>query len=248
MTKYEEWTLNTSDGKTICGVTDFAHKSGQADKVLVLVHGLTGHMNEYHIKGAANFFRDHGYDVVRFNLYDGENGRRLRDTNLQIYARDLNQVLDEKAVGYEKIFIAGHSYGGPTIMVAQPRQATALSLWDPAFEMTKNFAEKNFILVEDQNFYIWPKNNEAILGYEFIDEYKNIYDLEKCLSLSKSLSAVPIQVVAAEEGYGQDELSWHSAGHDLNERHIVMNADHCFWRGNVFQEVLDKSLEWFERF
>ena len=80
--RFEEWTLNTSDNKTLHGVTEYAFSEKQSEKVLVLVHGLTGHKDEYHIKGSANFFRDKGYDVVRFNLYHGENGRRLRDTTL----------------------------------------------------------------------------------------------------------------------------------------------------------------------
>jgi len=248
MSRYEEWTLNTPDNKTIYGVTDYAYQDKQSDKVLVIVHGLTGHMNEYHIKGSANFFRNKGYDVIRFNLYAGENGRKLRDTTLQVYASDLNIILHNKIKGYGKIFIAGHSYGGPSIMIAQPQMATALSLWDPAFDLPSAINNGNFEIKKQDDFYIWDQNMEVILGSAFIEERKNRYDIDECLSLSESLADIPIQVIAAEEGYGQDELSWHSAGNTLNERHIIKNADHCFWRGHVFQEVLDQSFEWFEKF
>lgn len=115
---YQEWELDTPDQKTIYGVTDYFKNADElSDKVLVIVHGLTGHRDEYHIKGAADFFAPKGYDVIRFNLYDGPNGRRLRDTTLQTYAADLNLVLNAKTQNYKKLFIAGRrsdNYDRPT--------------------------------------------------------------------------------------------------------------------------------------
>lgn len=248
MNRYEEWQLKTPDGYIIHGETDFAVEGQRSDKVLVLVHGLTGHMAEYHIKGAANYFSSYGYDVIRFNLYDGDGGRCLTDCTLQTHASDLNQVLAEKAQNYQKLFIAGHSYGGPTIMIAQPGQATALSLWDPAFNLPSVIGSDHLRVEKQDGYYIWRKAVEVVLGIPMIEERRDRYDTDECLELSKAISEVPIQVIAADQGYGGDVYSWHSAGHEKNHRHVIDNADHCFWRGDVFNQVLDKTHQWFEGF
>lgn len=245
--RYEEWQIKAPDGITIYGVTDYAFEDRPSDKALVLVHGLTGHINEYHMKGAANYFSAHGYDVIRFNLYPGGDGRHLIDTNLQDYASDLNTVLKSKTNTYNKIFIAGHSYGGPTIMIAQPDTATALSLWDPTFDLSTRFAKGRFIFEQQGALNIWKRGVDVVLGDKLINEYRDRYDAEECLALSRNIAHVPIQVIAADEANGSDPQSWHSAGHADNHRHIIQNCDHCFWRGRTFDEVLDLSHQWFER-
>lgn len=134
-------------------------------------------------------------------------------------------------------------------MIAQPTQATALSLWDPTFDIPERLINGKFSVIEEKDFYIWNKNRrEVILGKDFIEERRSSYNADECLALSKSLSHVPIQVIAADDRGGENKKSYHSEGHDLNHRIIIENADHCFWRGNVFQQVLDHSLEWFEKF
>jgi alpha-beta hydrolase superfamily lysophospholipase len=114
----QEWTVTARDGKVIYGITTFSAK--KMDKAIVLVHGMLGHYNEYHLKVASIIFSQLGYDVLRFNLYGGDKGRLFQDCTLQTHAQDLNNVLTRKTHGYKHVFAAGHSYGGPTIMIAQP--------------------------------------------------------------------------------------------------------------------------------
>ncbi len=247
--RQEEWAIDTDDGYKIYGISDLASHQGHADKCLVLVHGLSGHANEYHIKTAANFFVSKGYDVIRFHLYSSENqGRNIKNCTLQTHAADLNAVLAHKANIYSKLYIAGHSYGGPTIMTAQPEKAAALSLWDPSFDFPKLFKDRSDFVYQD-DFIIWSGAIDKILGKAFMHEALTRYDAKECLSLSKSLSGVPIQVLTAEDCiYVDDKYSWHSAGHAMNERHIIKGADHCFYRGNTLNDVLELSYQWFEKF
>ena len=120
------WHIPTADGHQIYGCTN-SLESVSPDRAIILVHGLTGNMNEYHHKTAAHFFIKHKYDVIRFNLYsDMPKSRSLSACTLQTHAADLNTVLEQKAKTYRKIFLAGHSYGGPTIMIAQPRRAAVV--------------------------------------------------------------------------------------------------------------------------
>jgi len=248
--RQEEWRIKTNDHHNIYGVTDYALEDKSSQKCLILVHGLSGGANEYHIKSAANFFVAKGYDVIRFNLYYWDKGaRQLSECTLQTHALDLNTVISNKANTYPKLFLSGHSYGGPTIMVAQPKIATALSLWDPSFDLPNVFSKNDFDRTHDLN--IWRTGVEKILGDDFVEEITSRYNQQECLELSESLSTVPIQVIAAggeDAIYWKDKYSWHSAGHKLNERRIIKDADHCFFRKNTLQDVLDYSHAWFEKF
>ncbi|MCB9979843.1 MAG: alpha/beta fold hydrolase [Rhodospirillales bacterium] len=248
--RQEDWVIETGDGHKIYGITDFADDSKKSEKCLCLVHGLTGGADEYILKTAANFFRDRGYDVIRFNLYYWEkSARRLSECTLQTHAADLNRVLEAKAAGYQKIFLSGHSYGGPTIMIAQPKQVTALSLWDPTFDFPRLFNDGDFFK-EMNGLKLLNGGCETLVNDAFIEEATTRYGIEESLALSEALSAVPIQVIAAagrDAIFAKDQYSWHSKGHPLNERQFVEGADHCFHRGNSLDELLGLAYHWFER-
>jgi alpha-beta hydrolase superfamily lysophospholipase len=245
----DEWKIDTPDGFKIYGITNMAADT-PSDKCLVLVHGLTGSILNYLQKAASNFFVTKGYDVIRFSLYSFQgDARRLSQATLGTHAADLNQVIDEKASHYSKLFIAGHSYGGPTIMVAQPKNARALSLWDPSFDIS-NIIGKDLKRRKVDGGYIVDSGVEWFAGPDVINEMTQKYDSEECLSLSKSLSQTPIQVLHAKSDatiYWKEKYSWHSAGHPENERHFIKGADHCFHRGNTLDEVLDLTHQWFEK-
>jgi pimeloyl-ACP methyl ester carboxylesterase len=243
------WHIAAADGKLIYGCTD-SDGDKRPDRAVVIVHGLTGNMDEYQHKTAANFFIRHNYDVVRFDLYsDMPKSRSLSECTLQTHAADLNTVLGQKAAAYGKIFLIGHSYGGPTIMAAQPERAAALSLWDPSFDLPERWKPEDRTDIKQVNgvtYLDWGR--EIIIGQPMLEEARTKYGAEECLALSASL-ARPIQVVTAAEGfYATQKLSWHSAGHRDNERVVIRGADHCFRNGATLDDALAASLRWFDRY
>jgi pimeloyl-ACP methyl ester carboxylesterase len=243
------WHIETADNYRIYGCTN-SDKGSSPDRAIVMVHGLTGNMDEYQHKSAANFFIKHGYDVVRFDLYsDMPGSRSLSHCTLQTHAADLNTVIEQKASAYRKLFLIGHSYGGPTIMVAQPKRATALSLWDPSFDLPARWDPADRTDIKQINgvtYLDWGR--EIIIGEDMLHEARSRYGADECLALSKALDK-PIQVVTASEGfYATQGMSWHSAGHPENERITIKGADHCFHNGAVLDDVLAASLNWFDRY
>ena len=239
------WNITARDGATIHGRLNAA--AGKTGSCIVMVHGLTGNMNEYQHKAAALFFAAQGYDVFRFDLYGEERGaRRLRDCTLPVHAADLQDVLAAKTGGYKKIFLTGHSYGGPTIMLAQPQQAAAISLWDPSFDLPRLWSLMP--ATQENGYCIEGRGLEVLMNPAMMSEI-HFYDAESCLALARTM-ACPVQVVHAEHCIynAPDEVSWHSAGHPDNERHLVAGADHCFVEGDTLSELLKHSLRWFRRY
>ena len=240
-----KWTIPTPDGHTIYGVKN---SSCEGTKVaIVMVHGLTSSMNDYAFKRAADFFANQ-YDVYRFNLYAGEaGGRMLVDCTIQTHADDLNAVLLYFGDAYEKIFLIGHSYGGTTIMLAQPERVTAASLWDPSFDLQAMQAAFAQQYVQREHFYIVNWGVSYLMGKSMYDEGLQL-DLDACIKLAEEFGH-PVQVVTAADGfYAKDKLSYHSFGHSLNRREIVAGTVHCFYEGDSCEELLEKTAKWFAEF
>ncbi len=242
----QPWYIDTSDGYRIYGCTDYCGQ--ETGKVVVCVHGLTGHMNEYQHKTAAFYFMARGYDVIRFSFYgDYDRARRLRDCTIRTHAADLTLVLAAKANSYARLYLTGHSYGGPTIMAANPSRANAVSLWDPSFDLVRVWNELPHRQEGEHHIEGWGV--EFLIGQPMLEEARRGYDRAACLELSKRF-AKPIQVLHAEECIysSEHEISWHSAGHPQNERHVIAGADHCFYNGRTLDDVLRLTHQWFERF
>ncbi len=134
-------------------------------------------------------------------------------------------------------------------MIAQPKRATALSLWDPSFDLPARWDPEDRTDIKQINgvtYLDWGR--EIIIGEAMLTEARSRYDTEECLALSESLNK-PIQVVTASAGfYATQKISWHSRGHAANERVTIKGADHCFYNGAVLDDALAATLAWFSRF
>lgn len=236
------WTIPTPDGHTIYGVKNSSGLT--TSKAIFIVHGLTGHMNEYAFKRAADYFEE-TYDVYRFNLYDGrDGGRNMVDCTIKTHAGDLNLVLEHFAKSYKQVFLIGHSYGGPTVMTANPSNITAVSLWDPSFDLrhTQERFEDAYTPCGDMYMVNW--GTTYLIGKAMYEEAGRL-DESACIELSKKFLS-PIQVISAGDGFFvQQHLSWHSFGAPNNIREFVAGTVHCFHEGNSCDDLLKKTQDWF---
>ena len=241
----KRWTLPTSDGHLIYGCTTMA-QSEPSPVGIILVHGLGGNMNSYHHKTTANYFAKSGYDVIRFNLYDGEpQARRMEKCTLRIHANDLNAVIDSMGASYGTLFLIGHSFGGVTVMIAQNPKIAAVSLWDPSFDLPATW-RSNPELKRIGDLHVLDWGTTIIMGEDMIKEAQTDYNREQCLLISRTYGK-PIQVIHAADRVNET-VSWHSTGNEMNERHVVAGADHCFYNGNTLNSVHRLTEEWFARF
>lgn len=89
--------------------------------LLVLEHGFTGHMEERHIVGVMEAVRAIGFAVLRVELYGhGMSDGTFRDHTILKWVNQMQAVMDY-AVSLpfaEDVYLAGHSQGGLTTMLA----------------------------------------------------------------------------------------------------------------------------------
>ncbi|PZQ44999.1 MAG: hypothetical protein DI551_08835 [Micavibrio aeruginosavorus] len=239
----ENWILKTPDGHTIYGIKN---TTGSAKRAVFIVHGLTGHMYEYQHKRAADHFEE-DYDVYRFNLYDGrEGGRALVDCTISTHADDLNVVLKKFSGSYDKVFLIGHSYGGTTVMVANPKKVAAVSLWDPSYDLRGIQREFKKSYIEMGDYYQINWGTSYLIGRAMYDEAGSL-GVAACKNLSREFEA-RIQVVLAGDGYYVGKpYSYDSFGIG-SKRDIVAGTAHCFYEGKSCDDLLAKTQAWFESF
>lgn len=237
--------LDAFDGKKIYSVWN---KAGDvlSDKVVILAHGLTGHANEYLHQMTRIYFNERGYDVVRINFYNWcEGARNLIDTTLEIHGRDLNTLTEYLRKLYKSIFIAGHSYGGLTLLFSQP-QVNALAFWDPSFVPWEEFLQVDVQSLASGQVKVIGGGVLSVVGQKMLDEAKSLtFDI----SSSKAGTIFPSSlVVTAEKETALMRRELYDALKCEKTFYEVKGASHCFNEAMTVQELCEQTFNWFERF
>ena len=242
-----DFDIPARDGKDIYCRLNYAGDT-PANKAVILAHGLTGHLNEYIHLAARDFFNARGYDVYRISFYcGGDNHRDLQDTTIQIHANDINDLVTHIKTKHEKLFICGHSYGGVSVLFANP-DVTATSLWDATFlpwEDTWQTREKTITPI-NENYFLHGSGLRFIFGYNMLNEAKNT-STQDMIDRTKNLKA-PTNAISVEFDHEpmRDELAKHLK--KPTEFKVIKGADHCFTNGDTATDLYNATHQWFERF
>lgn len=244
LSREKDFTLLTADGMQIYGRVNYAGDK-PSPKAVVTSHGLTGYMNEYIHLMARDYFNERGYDVIRFNYYSSEKDARiLKDCTLQTHAVDLNTVTNHFSPQYEKIFIAGHSYGGLTILLANPK-ANAVSFWDASF--VPEFWKTEASYVPELDCYKIGWGSEKLAGKAMYQEAENLKENDS-ISMARALKCPAQVLLAGENNENTNRTLLFDSLKDPKDFYDVPGADHCFNKGKTVYDLLEKTHAWFERF
>jgi dienelactone hydrolase len=240
----KEFALTTPDNKKIYGV--LTQSPIDTRKLMILSHGLTGHMGEHMHMEAKRFFSNNGYDVVRFNYYGPEDdARKLEETTLALHAQDLNHVCDHFRANYDKLFIAGHSYGGLTLVIANP-QATALSFWDSSFTPFKGFVEREAKKLEGTPYYTIGWGKSVLISAAMYEEAREMDS--KADALAKLIPTPSQVILAGDNSENPVRMALYEALTCPSQFEDIDRADHCFTHGDTLSLLFKHTLSWFEQF
>ncbi|MBI5138921.1 MAG: alpha/beta fold hydrolase [Candidatus Vogelbacteria bacterium] len=235
--------IETSDGHVIYGTLTLSKKPSQ--KLIIFVHGLTGHQNESMFYNGSKFFSSKGFNVFRFDQYCGEkDARRFIDTTTEIHAKDLNAVVKLFSQKYDQIYLVGHSWGGPVILSSDLSKITALILWDPSpsGELIKDCEELRY--EPKLNAYILDWGIRQILGKAWFESAQKLPSVEDLGSKCNK----PIKIIAAERGTeGKSKILLKKI--DCLKSYVcVKRADHCFHVEGTQDQLFKETLDWLKKF
>lgn len=218
--------------------------------LFIVVHGLPGNMDEGLYRKATEFFQKSGFATFRFNLYGWQkDARQLIDSTLKTHAHDLDTVVRYfRKKGVRKIFVAGHSFGGPTILSSRDKDFDAVTLWDPSYDIS--FIKKRYGLaggkyIKEIDGYLMRWGSNVVIGRAMAEEVDAIPWNE----LTKRFP-VPFKIVLAGKGVlvrtAKNYLKGTTTKRDLV---IIRGATHYFDDKKGMQErVYTISRSWFRRF
>lgn len=239
----EIFALPTPDGKKIYGLLNKAEKPN--GKVVIIAHGLTGHINEYLHLIARDFFTGRGYDVVRLSFYDDpEDARKLSECTIETHAQDLRQVFDRFKTQYKKPFVIGHSYGGLSMLYAAP-QAAALAFWDSSFRIYDSHWQSRAQKVEPNHYRVCIGGTYHQISAEMVEVDKQA-TIEKLNSLAARIVNPSIVLIAEESRDDQTRNPLFEALTCPKKRVEITGADHCFTKGQTVYALLNATYDWFE--
>lgn len=117
---------------------------GQCPLVIV-EHGLTGHMEERHICEISRALNEHGFATLRVELYGhGKSDGDFREHTVMKWLSQMLYVIDYAASleGVTDLYLTGHSQGGLTAILAAAAKrevlkaviplSPAVNIWDGA--------------------------------------------------------------------------------------------------------------------
>lgn len=244
MKKAQEIALPGAEGKTIYGLFDQA-ESGKSSSLVILAHGLAGRVRGFVHITAARAFTAAGYDVARISFYSGSpNARRLRDCTVALHARDLNDFVDHFRPKYTNIFIAGHSYGGFSLLFANPA-VNAVSFWDSTY--TPGW-HREVPHVPEIDCFTFNNGQESLIGRAMYEEAV-YYDANPPADKAARFQS-PAQVVLARQdgekpGRNRQEL-FNALGVADKELVKIDEADHQFTNGHTTEELIKATKSWFD--
>ena len=237
----KSFVIETDDGKRIYGCL---HSPVDSDlgKAIILVHGLTGHMNEHIHLMLGRYLSRKGYAVLRFNQYgDGAGARVFHETTIRMHVSDTRAVIQyAHQLGFKEIILAGHSLGSPVAIGATDTLVDSLILLDPTgpprerIEVWQTYDPKHQLSYLDWSMRI-------VLGEQWIKDARTFPDSYEAFARI----SCPVLIIATELGeqmpFCQRYASIHPAKPEIK---IIPKSGHCFTEEAAVERLADSLEQW----
>ena len=228
------------------------HTQSASNKLIIHIHGMTHNMNYLLEVESAAFFTAQGYDHYRPSLYSIEqDSRKLSNSTLSTHTRDIQSMIDYFANDYDEIFITAHSLGGLATVILNPQNITAISLWDPAFDVTHFWTRSTFLAhMPERKQYQLDYGNIFVISEELVDEIK-LYPDQKCQELAAHITT-PAQMIIPQESiflaspHTSPESYANAFKGDFDLQHMD-KANHTFSHAGNPDRLFNLTLDWFNR-
>jgi pimeloyl-ACP methyl ester carboxylesterase len=236
----EKFSLAASDAKQIYGVLH--HPNRTSSTLVLLVHGLTGHMNEFLHIHYARYQAALGVAVIRFNQYDDQAGaRRFHESTISLHVTDTRTVMAfARERGYKNVVLVGHSLGAPVAITACDPQTAGLLLWDPTTAPALRVREWETRDRERNIAYLdWEKR--IILGEAWLADARSFPDpfarIAEC--------EIPVKIIAAEQGGHLEHCRLYREALGRAHQYVVVpGAGHVFADEGAAERLALETASW----
>lgn len=119
--------------------------------LLIIIHGLMGHMEEEHLSALAQEAVVNGFAALRAEMYGhGQSGGTFADHTVGKWLENIQAVTEyAKSLDFvSSLYLAGHSQGGLAAAMAagmRPQDYRALVLLSPSLNIPEDARQGNFL-------------------------------------------------------------------------------------------------------
>lgn len=117
------------DGMNLHAKLDFPLKKQEKYPLVIVVHGLTGHMEEPHIQAISRALNENNYATLRIDMYGhGKSEGDFRKHTVFLWMLELMEIIDycRSLEFVTDLYLTGHSQGGATVVLAAALKADVL--------------------------------------------------------------------------------------------------------------------------
>lgn len=234
--------IKTKDGFVIYG--DLLSASKRSNKLVIFCHGFTGNRNEHIHFNGAQYFTKKGFDTFRFDFYNGEKGaRHFEQTKISQHGQDITTVVNHFSKKYKKIYLVGHSFGGTSLLFANPSKVSAMVFWDASYINSIAF-KKEFSYKKERGGYTTDWGMAVIVGKEFAEELCAFPD---CYELIKNIK-VPVKFVGASNCNVKEAKKYFANANEPKSIAVIKDADHNFNSPDTEQKLFEETYAWVKKY
>ncbi len=214
------------------------------NKIIIFVHGLTGNSGEVQFYEAKKYFPKRGYDTLSLDLYSFEekDKRFLWNTSIEQHTKDLENVIRKFSKKYNKIFLVGHSIGGPVIYLSdyinKSKKVKSACLWEPTIN------PKNV-----ENDFIYDKRLKKYFSFGYFMSKKFVNELMTLKSGKISKFRKPLKIILNKNGILVE--NWKEAFNFIKvdyEVYKIKDSNHDFSNNNSMNILLRETKKFFDNF
>jgi len=244
--------FDSTDGHGIYGKLRHAHPQEKSDKLILHIHGMTHSMNHMLEVMAADYFTAQGYDHYRINLYGREkDARNITQSSISTHLDDISRALAYFQDRYEHIYITAHSLGALCMLILNPPNIKAMSLWDPSTDVSHFWDVTDALThMPDAQAYQMDYGNVFLIGEQMVDEIKTYTDAE-CLRRAADITTpvqfiIPTQSIFLASPHAAPENYKAAFGGPFTLTQID-KANHTFSDIGNQRALLDKTRGWLQQ-
>ena len=234
--------IKAKDGHIIYGVLNSKRKS---NKLVIFIHGLGGNPHESIFSNGMKYFTDKGLSTYRFAFYSWKRGANtLSKTTVASQAEYLNSVIKHFKKSFKKIYLVGHSLGGPTIMAADAKGISAIVFWDSSYDLRALKEEARYNKKIDAYIANW--GIEILIGKKMYQEFCKAPQPPQ--QVMGKIHA-PVKFISAGKGplTNGHKLLFKSTNEP--KRHVIIeDAGHNFFEEGTEQKLFRETYSWINRF
>lgn len=233
--------IRTLDKHVIYGMLNW---QGETDSLIIFIHGISAYIDDEPFFNASRFFPKKGFATARISLYSHEkNARKLMSSTIKDHANDIQTVVKYFKKKYSKIYLIGHSLGGPCILLSNLGNdlLSGIVLWDPS-NSDSTFEET---LITENGIIYTNWGIQIILHQKMVDEW---IELRKHLFSMAEKIQTPMKVICAGNGILWEKWEeYFAVNHTCQEFVKIEGADHSFYEEGAQEKLFIETLKFLRK-